>query len=68
MSQSGLPIAVLQYFNIWTLVISLRRRKCPNKGIDWVAGREESNLTGFSKVEGIGEKGKACQSYVLRVD
>jgi hypothetical protein len=33
-SQRELLIAGLQYFDSWTLVISLRRRKLPNKGID----------------------------------
>lgn len=34
MSQRGLLIAELQYFDSWALVVGLRRRKCPNKGID----------------------------------
>ncbi|KRY96827.1 hypothetical protein T4B_1446 [Trichinella pseudospiralis] len=42
-SQRGLLIAGLQYFDSWTLVVSLRRR---------------------NKAEGMGEKGKACQSHV----
>jgi hypothetical protein len=34
MSRRGLLIAGVQYFDSWTLVISFRRRKWPNKGID----------------------------------
>jgi hypothetical protein len=33
-SQRGLLIAKLQCFDSWTLVVSLKRRKWPNKGID----------------------------------
>lgn len=36
-AKGGLVIAGLQYFDSWTLVVSLRRRKWPNKGID-IAG------------------------------
>jgi hypothetical protein len=32
-SQRVLVIAGPQYFDSWTLVVSLRRRKRPNKGI-----------------------------------
>jgi hypothetical protein len=33
MSQRGLLIGGLQYFDSWTLVVSLRRKKWINKGI-----------------------------------
>jgi hypothetical protein len=36
-AKRGLLIAGLQYFDSRTLVVSLRRRKWPNKGIDLVA-------------------------------
>jgi hypothetical protein len=32
-NQRGILIAELQYFDSWILVVSLRRRKWPNKGI-----------------------------------
>ena len=35
-SQRGLLIAGLHYFDGWTLVVSLRKGKWPNKGIDTV--------------------------------
>jgi hypothetical protein len=33
-SQRGLLFAGIKYFDSWTLVVNLRRRKWPNKGID----------------------------------
>ena len=62
-SQSGLLIAGLQYFDSWILVASLRRRKNSNKGIDHGVQLQKCNLSAFSKAEGMGEKGKACQRH-----
>ena len=51
--------AGLEYFDNCTLVVSLRRRKWPNKGIDLWDELQECNQMVFNKAEGMGEKGKA---------
>lgn len=42
----------------WALVVSLKRRKWPNKGIDLGGSLQEYNLMVFSKAEGMGKKGQ----------
>lgn len=39
-------------------------KKCTSKGTGLGGQLEEGNLMAFSKAEGMGEKGKACQSHV----
>ena len=55
-------MAGLYYFGNWALVVSLRWRKQPNKGTDLGRVALEMEFNGFSKEEGMGEKGEACQS------
>ena len=68
MSQKGLSIAGLQYFDSWTSVGSLRRRKRLKKGLDLCGQLWECNLTVFSKAEGLGEKGKALFAMLRLVE
>lgn len=46
------------------MVVGLRRRKWPNKGLDPGHQLQGCNLRVFSQAEGTGERGKACQSLV----
>lgn len=55
----------LHYFDRQTLVVSFRRRKRPNKGIDLDLFFRKCNLMIFSKAEGMWKKGKACWSHTL---
>ena len=59
-------IAGPQYFDSWTLEVSLRKRKKSNKVIEVGGQLQERNLKFFSKAEGMGEKGKALQSYMFK--
>ena len=49
-TKGGLLIVELSYFDSWTLVVNLRRRKWPNRPW-WLALRMQS----LSKAEGMGE-------------
>lgn len=48
------------------MVVSLRRKKWPNKELDLGHWLKECNLWDFSKAGGIQKKGKACHSHMLK--
>lgn len=56
-AKRGLLVARHQYFDIWTLVVNLRRRKWPYKGLHLGGSHRACNLW-FS--QGGREKGKTC--------
>ena len=53
-SQREVLIAGLQYFDTWTLVVSLRRRRQPNKGLHLGGWLQEIS---FQQGRGNGEEG-----------